>query len=139
MFFSAGVFASGFLAGYAALWILSRFTVYSAYFVTFPRVILYILNVVGELCLSGLRVAKVILSPRLDITPGIVAVPLRLKSDAAILILANSITLTPGTLSLQVSDDKKTLYVHGMFLKDPEAFRREITAGFERKIMEFCP
>ena len=51
-------------------------------------------------------------------------------------MLANVITLTPGTLSLDVSEDRRTLYVHGMFVDDPEAFRREIKDGFERRIEE---
>lgn len=135
--FSIDVFLSGFLLGFIALWLVRPFTARSAYFRTFCKALLYLFYVAWELLLSSLRVAWVIISPRPQITPGIVAVPLKLKSDGAIFLLANSITLTPGTLSLDVSADKKTLYVHGMFIQDPEDFRKEIRAGFEHKIAEF--
>ena len=50
--------------------------------------------------------------------------------------LANSITLTPGTLGLDVSEDRKTLYVHSMWVDDPDEVRREIKQGFERRVLE---
>jgi multicomponent Na+:H+ antiporter subunit E len=68
--------------------------------------------------------------------PGVVAVPLELQTDAAITLLANLITLTPGTLSLDVSADRRVLYVHTMYLDDVEQFRREIKEGFERRVIE---
>ena len=62
--------------------------------------------------------------------------PLDLKSDAGITVLANLITLTPGTLSLDVSPDRKTLFVHALHVEDPDAFRREVKEGFERRVKE---
>ena len=53
-----------------------------------------------------------------------------------ILLVANLISLTPGTLSVDLSDDRRTLYVHVMFLDDPERFRQSITAGLEQRILE---
>ncbi|MEN8150722.1 MAG: Na+/H+ antiporter subunit E [Planctomycetota bacterium] len=90
-----------------------------------------------ELVLSSIRVARDVLSPRPRFKPGIVGVPLDAETDAEITLLACLITLTPGTLSLDVSEDRKTLYVHAMRVEDPEAFRREIKAGFERRVLEF--
>ena len=55
------------------------------------------------------------LSPHPKIRPGIIGVPLDAKTDGEITLLACLITLTPGTLSLDVSDDRKTLYVHSMY------------------------
>lgn len=101
------------------------------------RAFLYTLYVLWELVVSSVRVAWVVLSPKAKMSPGIVAVPIRLKKDAAIFVLANSITLTPGTISLSVSQDKKTLFVHGMFVGDVAEFRKSIQNGFEKKIMEF--
>jgi multicomponent Na+:H+ antiporter subunit E len=72
-------------------------------------------------------------------TPAIVAIPLDIDSDGEITLLANMITLTPGTLSLDVSDDRRFLYVHGMHIKDIEAFKQEIKGGFEvivREVLE---
>jgi multicomponent Na+:H+ antiporter subunit E len=51
-------------------------------------------------------------------------------------MLANMITLTPGTLSLEVSTDRQVLYVHNVHVTDPDAFRQEIKEGFERQVLE---
>lgn len=91
-----------------------------------------------ELFLSAFRVARLVL--RVDIgkhlNPAIIAYPLQVTSDAEITLLANMITLTPGTLSVDVSPDRKLLYVHAIAVTDREAFIREIADGFERKVME---
>jgi multisubunit Na+/H+ antiporter MnhE subunit len=63
-------------------------------------------------------------------------VPLELERDSEIALLANLITLTPGTLSLDVSADRRTLYVHAMAVTSPDDLRREIQGGFERRILE---
>ncbi len=89
-----------------------------------------------ELAKSAWKVALMVVSPRLDIKPGIFAFPLTVTRDFEITLLANLITLTPGTLSVDVSDDKKTLYVHAIDCADPDGARRDIADGFERKIRE---
>lgn len=89
-----------------------------------------------ELAKSAWKVALMVVSPRLEIKPGIFAFPLTVTRDFEITLLANLITLTPGTLSVDVSDDKKTLYVHAIDCADPEGARRDIAEGFERKILE---
>ncbi len=66
----------------------------------------------------------------------IVAIPLDAKTDREITLLANLITLTPGTLSLDVSEDRRFLYVHAMFVEDVESFRDSIKNGFERRLLE---
>ena len=66
----------------------------------------------------------------------IVAVPLDVETDGEITLLANLISLTPGSLCLDVSEDRKTLYVHVMFLDDVEECRRELKEGFERRVLE---
>lgn len=91
---------------------------------------------IKELVLSGWRVARLVTSPRMDLRPGIFAYPLSLKSDFEITVLANLITLTPGTLSVDVSDDRKTLFVHAIDCSDVDKTVLEIRDGFERKIEE---
>lgn len=91
---------------------------------------------IKELLLSAFRVARLVLSPRMDIKPGIFAYPLIVDRDFEITLLANLITLTPGTLSVDVSDDRRTLFVHGMDCSDPEQARRDISEGFESRILE---
>ncbi|MBX5157183.1 Na+/H+ antiporter subunit E [Rhizobium sp. NZLR8] len=89
-----------------------------------------------ELSLSAWKVTLTILSPDMKVKPGIFAFPLTVTSDFEITLLANLITLTPGTLSVDVSTDRRTLYVHALDCSDPETTRRDIANGFERKIME---
>jgi len=91
-----------------------------------------------ELLLANLRVAATVVAPRGRLRPGILAVPLALRSDAAITLYANLITLTPGTLSLDVSPDRRTLYVHLIRLDDPERERRALQQGLERRVREVC-
>jgi multicomponent Na+:H+ antiporter subunit E len=66
----------------------------------------------------------------------IIAIPLDAESDLEITVLANLITLTPGTLSLDVSQDRKILYIHAMHVRDVDKFRHDIKARFERRVME---
>lgn len=89
-----------------------------------------------ELILSALKVAGMVLQPTLRIRPAIIAHPLTVTTDAQITLLANMITLTPGTLSVDVSADRKTLYVHAIDIESKEALIGDIAAGFERKILE---
>lgn len=89
-----------------------------------------------ELVRANLRVARDVLSPRPPIAPGVVGVPLDLEGDGKIAFLSMAMTLTPGTLVLDVSEDRSTLYVHGMWVEDAEAFRQEQKDGFERRVKE---
>lgn len=89
-----------------------------------------------ELVLANLRMARDVLSPRPGISPGVVAIPLDEATDVQLTALANFITLTPGTLALDISHDRKVLYVHGMYVADVEALRRDTKEGFERRIKE---
>jgi multicomponent Na+:H+ antiporter subunit E len=72
----------------------------------------------------------------MNIRPAIIAYPLTVTTDAQITLLANMITLTPGTLSVDVSDDRKWLYVHAIDVASKEALIGDIAAGFETKILE---
>jgi multicomponent Na+:H+ antiporter subunit E len=80
-----------------------------------------------ELLVANAQVVWDVLTPRSRLQPGIAAVPLRSRTDAEVTLLANLVTLTPGTLSLAISRDPPVLYVHGMYAGDPEAFRAQLT------------
>jgi multicomponent Na+:H+ antiporter subunit E len=95
-----------------------------------------ILLLVKELILSALRVAWLAVQPKIRIRPAIIAYPLTVTSDAQITLLANMITLTPGTLSVDVSDDRKWLYVHAIDIESKQALIGDIAAGFETKILQ---
>ncbi len=92
----------------------------------------YIPYMIWAIIVANLDVARRVVQPRLDINPGIVRIKTRLKNPVARMILANSITLTPGTLTVEVSGDD--LYIHwiDVHAQDSEAASREIAAGFEK-------
>lgn len=89
-----------------------------------------------ELALSAFKVAVLVTRPKMDLKPGILAFPLKVDRDFEITLLANLITLTPGTLSVDVSDDRRFLYVHALDCADPAGTIRDIADGFEAKILE---
>jgi multicomponent Na+:H+ antiporter subunit E len=68
--------------------------------------------------------------------PAILAIPLDVKTDLEITTLANLITLTPGTLSLDVSSDRKVLYIHAVYVHDVPAFKKYIKDSLERRVRE---
>ncbi|MEZ2220629.1 Na+/H+ antiporter subunit E [Rhizobium sp. RCC_161_2] len=100
------------------------------------RILALLLLFLRELAKSAWAVAVTVMSPKMDVKPGIFAFPLTVDRDFEIALLANLITLTPGTLSVDVSDDRKLLYVHALDCLDPEAVKRGIAEGFERRILE---
>lgn len=91
-----------------------------------------------ELFASAIRVAVLVARPDMNqhLRPGIIAFPLKVTRDAEITTLANLITLTPGTLSVDVSEDRRVLYVHAIDVADKDELIREIAQGFEKKVME---
>lgn len=128
--------ASGFLLGFIALWAVRPIFPDKGYFGRVPKLLRLTVVFLGELVVSSLRVALEAIRPSPRIRPGIVAVPLRARTETELLMLSSMVTLTPGSLSLDISEDSRTLYVHTMFLQDPEALRREITDTLETPMME---
>lgn len=126
----------GFVLAYIALWLPSRLWGEVKYFrrlwllVRLAAVFLY------ELAISGLTVARLVLSPRLGFRSGIIAIPLDARNDLEITLFANLISLTPGTLSIDVSEDRRTLYVHAMATDDPEGDKAAMKRAFEKNIAE---
>jgi multicomponent Na+:H+ antiporter subunit E len=100
------------------------------------RGLLFSLFYAKEVVLSSFLVAYDILTPRLYSTPGIVAVSLSRLTDRQILVLTNLVTMTPGTLSLDLSADRSTLYIHHMHVPDTEALRRQIEEDYVRRVRE---
>lgn len=135
-FFSFLNLTFGFLLGAAVLYLIREQVGSVGYFSRAGRIIELLLVFLYELVMSAIRVAITVLSPNMNIKPGIFAYRLKVDRDFEITLLANMITLTPGTLSVDVSDDKKFLYVHAIDCSDPDATRRGIADGFERRILE---
>jgi multicomponent Na+:H+ antiporter subunit E len=132
-FLSVVVFGGCFIIS----WLFSYF--YSkSYFRKMPNAAGLIIYFLKELIVASLRVAYDVLTPTHYMKPGIIALPLDATTDLEITLLANLITLTPGTLSIDVSDDKKILYIHEVYITngDIEAKKREIKNGFEKRILK---
>ncbi len=133
---SAGTFAVGMVVGYLILWVSRSAWGETKYFTKIPLVIMFVLYFLKELVRANLTVAFDILTPKDYMEPGVIAVPLDVESDIEITLFANLVTLTPGTLSLDVSSDRKTLYVHALYVKDAAQFRRELKGGLEKRLIE---
>lgn len=91
-----------------------------------------------ELIISAVRIALLVLRPRLNLRPGFVAFPLTVTRDVEITLLASLVTLTPGTLSVDVSADGKYLLIHAIDVADREELIRSIREGLEKRVMEAC-
>lgn len=91
---------------------------------------------VWELVRANLRLAHDVATPRFHMKPGILAIPLDVTRDSEILLLAMLINLTPGSVALDVSDDRKVMYVHVMYIESADAARQEIKHGFERRVRQ---
>lgn len=127
----------GFHVGFAALWLAQPlFDAPSPYFRRAWRVVRLVLFFVYELVVSSLKVAWDVVTPRDRSNPKILEMPLDVKSDLEILLVTNLISLTPGTLSLDVTPDRRTLIVHAMFADDPDALIAELKGGMERMVKE---
>ncbi len=133
---TAGNLALGFAIGFLVLF----FTAPILGTRTYARKVIQVLNLalffVWELILANLRVAYEVLTPGYQLRPGVIAIPLDVRTDAEILLLTTLITLTPGSFSLDVSADRRELYLHAMYIDDPDQVRRQIKDGFERRVLE---
>lgn len=133
---SIRVFLLGFVLGYLALWLSKPLYRDTRYFKKLPKT----LNLAGyflkELLVSNLRVLWEVITPGNINRPGIIGIPLDARTDLEIFLVANLISLTPGTLSVDISADRKMLFVHVMFLEDVDAARDDIKNGLERRVLE---
>lgn len=126
----------GFSFGLIALWLIREQTAMRAYFGRVSAFVELGALFFWELLLSALRVAALVLKRDMNLSPGVIAYPLTVTRDVEIALLANLITLTPGTLSVDVSQDRKILFVHCIDVPDESATIADIRDGFERKIKE---
>ncbi len=134
--FSFENYVFGFFLSFHILWLITSGRSKSKYFIIVPKLILLLVFFLYELVKANLEVAYEVITPKLNMTPGIIMVPLDVQSNMGITLLANMISLTPGTLSIDVSNDRKVLFVHAMYIKDRDQFIHSIKNGFERRILE---
>lgn len=134
--YDSGSLLMGFVIGYLTLWLTLPFVSETRYFTRFRAVFMLISVFTYELIMSTWRVVSDVLTVRHMSDPGIVRVPLDAKTDLEITILANMVSLTPGTLSLDVTPDKSHLIIHAMFAQDPDGIISGIKNGMERRLLE---
>lgn len=134
--YQASNFFVGLLLGFVAIRMTLRGAGSQAYSARLKAIAGFILFFSKELIVANFKVAFDVLTPRHHMRPGIVAIPLELKSDLEITVLTTLLTLTPGTLCLHVTEDRQTLYLHAMYIDDPEILIRTIKDGFERRVRE---
>lgn len=128
--------ALGFVVGLVVLHLVGSAVGDPRYVVRLWRWLTLLATFLKELLVSSFRVAVSVVTPRLTMKPAVIAVPLDVTSDVEITLLANLISLTPGTLTIDVAADRSCLYVHAMYGGDPEQLAREIKDTFERRIRE---
>lgn len=129
-------FVFGFILGFVILWLKERTGNDKDYFLRVPKIISFILYFIYDMLKANLQVAFDLLTPKLFTRPGIIAYPLDAKTDFEITMLCNIIALTPGTMVIDLSDDRSTIYIHVMYLKDKEKFIQQMKAGTEKKLLE---
>lgn len=134
--FTSQSFIIGYLLGLLVIFAFRRFFNSRFYLLRVAAVINLFFLFLKELILANISVLKTILRPKLDFQPGIFALPTDLKTDWEITLLANLITLTPGTLVMDISYDNKILYVHAIDIPDADQAIDEIKNSFEKAIME---
>lgn len=96
----------------------------------------YLLMLMGDIIVSNVEVAIQVLGPVRKISPGFIAVPLDITQDLPITLLASSISLTPGTVSIEVSEDKRWLYVHVLNLVNEADTIANIKQRYEAPLKE---
>ncbi|EMR12770.1 cation antiporter [Methylophaga lonarensis MPL] len=102
-----------------------------------PLVLLrYILVVLWSIIVANINVARLILGRSDKLQPGFISLELRLQSPVGISMLSNTISLTPGTVSCDLSDDRRYLLIHALHIDDVEAIISDIQNRFEQPLLE---
>jgi multicomponent K+:H+ antiporter subunit E len=101
------------------------------------RIVEYVLLVLWDICIANLQVARVILFvPNAALRPAWITVPLELRAPEAITLLAGTITMTPGTVSADLSACGRALLVHCLHAPDPDEVRDQIKSRYEARLKE---
>lgn len=131
-------FVFGFVLGFFILWILARNINQSEkdYFYRVPKIIMFMFYFLYDMFRANIEVTREIITPKLHMKPGIVAYPLDVETDFEITMFSNMIALTPGTMVVSISEDRKTAYIHSLYLQDKAKFIDRMKNGLERKLLE---
>ncbi|WP_438464096.1 Na+/H+ antiporter subunit E [Marinomonas sp. PE14-40] len=96
----------------------------------------YVFLVLKDIISANFSVALLVVGPLKKLSPGFVAVPLDIETELGITLLASTVSLTPGTVSAEISEDQKWLYVHALHLDNSEELISEIKSRYEAPLKE---
>ncbi len=134
--FALGTLALGLVAGFVALWATRPLFGPSDYFRRTVGVVGLFGFFLYDLVRSSIAVIYDVITPEMKSRPRMIRMPLDCVDDLQIMLTANLISLTPGTLTVDLSEDGRELVIHAMFADDPDAVVRDLKAGMERRVME---
>lgn len=135
--FSSGMFVFGLILGVLIPKLTAQFWPDRPFQFNPARMISYTLMVMWDIMVANVQVAWIVLTrPNSKLRPAWIVVPLDLRQPEAITILAGTITLTPGTVSADLSSEGHSLLVHALDAPDPDAIRDEIKHRYERRLKE---
>jgi multicomponent Na+:H+ antiporter subunit E len=134
--FSAANLAVGYALGFIVLFfarsVLGQYKYFRDVYDIFALLVFFVL----ELVLANLRMAYYVVMPLSRMRPAVIAVPLEELNETELTVYSNLITLTPGTLTLDVSDDRRVIYVHFMWFEDAQSARKALKQGFETRVIK---
>lgn len=134
---SPGMLVFGVILGVLIPWVTSAWWPDTPRGFHIGKMAIYIVIVLWDIMVANVEVAWIVLSkPNAKLRPAWVIVPLDLRQPEAIAILAGTITLTPGTVSADLSDKGHSLLVHVLHTEDPDAVRDDIKNRYERRLKE---
>ncbi|WP_405156537.1 Na+/H+ antiporter subunit E [Paenibacillus sp. FSL K6-0108] len=129
-------FLTGFLLGLLLIGSMRRFFPQRFYIVRVWAIIKLIVLLFKELVRASIEVIRQIVKPKLDIRPGIFTYQTQLSSDWEVTLLCLLISLTPGSLPLEISGNQRKLFIHALDIKDEQKMSDDIKNTFEKAIME---
>ncbi|HWR50273.1 MAG TPA: Na+/H+ antiporter subunit E [Bryobacteraceae bacterium] len=135
--FSLQSLVTGLLLGHLVMRILARGEVLPASEVRrVDRAFLLLAYLAWQIVVANFRITRDVVSIHYRMRPGVIRLPLDVKTDGEILLLAAMINITPGSVALDVSADRSVMYVHVMNMLSPDDARKDIKEGFERRVLQ---
>lgn len=129
-------FVFGFLISFVVLWIITPNRNRNNYFTIIPKLTSFIIFLLYQIVKSNIETLISSLYSNARLSPAILKVPLKVKTDGEITFFSHLLNITPGTLVIDVSDDKKVLYVHVVHCEDKEAYIKQLKEVFEKRVLE---
>lgn len=134
---SAGMMVFGIILGIIIPWGTSIWWPDTPKGFRLGKMVTYSIMVIGDIIVANVQVAWIVLTvPNAKLKPAWIVIPLELRQPEAITVLAGTITLTPGTVSADLSDGGRSLLVHVLHTDDPDAERDIIVTRYQRRLQE---